>query len=177
MIGIIIKCKQKINRYVKTRKSELMFFRIDTALCKTSQQNIVDSFIDVYDYRTLEILSVRYGNSLSNLLTADCRGRFEKGSVLSIAVKNGDMVSYGWLAQSSEFWIAEIDVLVDLKDSNVGVLYDFYTKEAYRGYGIYPTVIQHLNEISKKTMNIISIFIVFYYLLSLVFFIYTDICK
>ena len=154
-MNIIKKCAEKINTYIKTRRSVLQFFIVNNKLAIIEENAEISGFTDISDYETLEKFSIEHNNTLKHLLNDDCKKRFLNGSLLSLAMQGGEWVSYGWLAQEKNFWIAETDFYVNLDLADVGILFDFFTKEEYRGLGIYPSVISHLNTLSRRKTNII----------------------
>lgn len=155
IMNIIKRCYQKVTRYLQTRNDALLFYRFDAKEKSNCLTKTIDEFIDIRDYNALRQYANEHSGELSHLCNDDCLQRFEKSSVLSIAVKGGTAVAYGWLATSGVFWVAEIDCAIDLCEAESGVLFDFFTKIEFRGHGIYPALITHLNCLSLKNSNII----------------------
>ena len=54
------------------------------------------------------------------------------------------LISWGWVAYKTLFWIAEIDTVIDMSNSCTGVLYDFETSESYRGKGFYSVLLKYI---------------------------------
>ena len=154
-MNVIKKIIEKINIYIKTRRSVLKFYIISSKSMRIEENKEIQYFVDIFDYETLEKFSIEHKNALKHLLNNDCKKRFTNGSQLSIALQGNEWISYGWLAQEKNFWIAEIDFYVSLEFSDVGILFDFFTREEYRGRGIYPSIITHLNKLSRWKTNII----------------------
>ena len=126
-MNIAKKIIKKINRYKKTRRSKLIFYKFDKSK-QEDNKSAVGEFIDIGDFESLKRYSVEHNGAMDFFLNSECANRFEKGSILCVASTNDEWVAYGWIALNNDFWIAEIDRLIDLRNSKVGILYDFYTK-------------------------------------------------
>ena len=157
-MSLLKKVFQKIQRYIQTRRNTLLFYSFYITERKEVMCESIDEFIDITDFDSLVKYAKKNNGTLYHLCNDDCSERFKKGAILSIAVKSGEWVSYGWLATSGNFWIAEIDQVIDLYEADAGILFDFFTREKFRGKSIYPAVIAHLNCLSKKDTNIIYCF-------------------
>lgn len=134
---------RKFNTYIKTRNSQLLFYELSK---KDYYENDCGlTFCKINQYFELVAFSDQQGHSLDMLLNQECRNRFEKGSQMIVALSKGVWVSYGWIALEGEFWIAEIDKLININaSSNNAVLFDFATREEYRGHGYYPELLKYI---------------------------------
>lgn len=68
--------------------------------------------------------------------------RMDNDSILCVLIKNGDWVSYGWIAYKGNFWISEINWKIKLDTEKKCILYDFFTSEKYRGNHYYSTLLE-----------------------------------
>ena len=141
---LLTKFIRKVKKYTKSRKDALLFYKVRKLYDNEYSVNDKCQFIRITDFEKLEMFSEEKGDALSNLVNNDCKNRFRNGSTLIIAMKGKEWVAYGWLAGKSDFWIAEIDYIIDMSGSKVGMLYDFQTREEYRGLGIYPLLIRYM---------------------------------
>lgn len=68
---------------------------------------------------------------------------------------DGDIVSDGWLAYQHHFYISETDYDFDMGNSKVGLLYNFNTREKYRGKGYYGLLLKSIVHNAKEPENFI----------------------
>lgn len=79
----------------------------------------------------------------------DYRNRFQQNHILCFW-KDGDrVISYGWLNPNEKHFLGELSLDINL-ENKVEVLYDFFTKEAYRGEGLYPSLLQKMSLRNSK---------------------------
>ena len=72
-------------------------------------------------------------------------GRIRDGSSLwCLTQEDGTVVSTGWLAYKSQFCIGEIDYSFQMTNSRTGILFDFNTKQEYRGNGYYGILLRSI---------------------------------
>lgn len=141
---------RKIKNYIKSRKDTLLFYKLRKLSDNDYSVNGEYQFIRINDFEKLEMLSKEQGDSLSNLVNNDCRNRFRNASTLIVVTQGEEWVSYGWVAKQSDFWIAEIDYIIDMNNSKVRILYDFQTREKYRGLGVYPLLIRYMVQMQPE---------------------------
>lgn len=79
----------------------------------------------------------------------DYRKRFSKGEILCVLEKDIQIIVSGWVNPNPLHSIGELALLIN-DQGKFEVLYDFETKEAYRGQGLYPFL---LNEIVKRNQK------------------------
>ncbi len=72
-----------------------------------------------------------------------------------IVNNNKEILSSGWLAYQHHFYIGETDFEFDMKNSEVGLLYNFNTKEEYRGRGLYGLLLNSIVTEDKKAKEYI----------------------
>lgn len=65
------------------------------------------------------------------------------------------IVSTGWLAYGSHFYIWETDYEFSMNNSTSGILFDFNTKPEYRGNGYYGLLLQSIVQRAKKPSRFI----------------------
>lgn len=149
------KCADRVRQYCKSRTATLIFYKIKKLCDEEFSTSEVYTFVRIKDFCSLERFSIAHNNSLVHLLNEDCKKRFKNGSLIFIAMIDTEWVSYGWLAIENEFWIAEIDCIVDITSSKIGILFDFFTRENMRGRGIYPILIRYITQYHAAPYNLI----------------------
>ena len=138
----VTKIKRKVKVYEKSRKSTLLFYSLPIREYafedNESNYSIIDNFNTLKEYNQKNLFT------LNHLINDDCKKRFEAGSKIVFSQNSEGWIGYGWVAKNGAFWIAEIDSLIDISDSKVNILFDFYTRDEYRGCGIYPKLIKKI---------------------------------
>ncbi len=149
-MSVFAKLMYKVKRYTKSRKDTLLFYKLRKLSDNNYSVNEEYQFVRINDFKGLEMFSKEQEDGLSCLVNNDCQNRFNNGSTLIVAMQGKEWVSYGWLTKQSNFWIAEIDYVIDIANSKVRLLYDFQTREKYRGLGIYPLLIRYIVQMQPE---------------------------
>ena len=84
--------------------------------------------------------------------------RLRAGSKYYVIDLCGERISSGWLAFNEIFWISEVDMIIDLRNSNTAILYDFETVPDYRGKGWYAKL---LHSMIKKNDTDLKLYIIY----------------
>jgi hypothetical protein len=104
----------------------------------------INSHSPIEDYNYQE---VRHIEDLSILKldfdSEDFKNRLSQKHVFCCWKDQNKVIAYGWLNPNSQHYLGELALEMDLK-SKIEVLYDFYTDNAYRGKGLYPTLLQNM---------------------------------
>ena len=141
-MNILQKMAERMGAYYQSRKAEMYFYIFDE-YSDYAVENAL-TFTEIKDIDSLRTYSAGQEHSLDSFLREECKRRFEDGSKMILAEENNRWVAYGWIAEKRRFWVAEIDILIDIDEADICVLYDFYTREEYRGRGIYPVLLAYM---------------------------------
>jgi RimJ/RimL family protein N-acetyltransferase len=80
-------------------------------------------------------------NSFSDDLQHVYQERFNKRHLCCALLKNGLVVSSGWINTENNHFVGELNFTITV-DDYTEVLYDFHTDESFRGMGLYPLLLQ-----------------------------------
>ncbi len=69
--------------------------------------------------------------------------RFRQSNVFCCFEDQGNVVAYGWINPNKRHYLGELDLEMKWK-KEIAVLYDFFTAEAHRGQGLYPSLLQKM---------------------------------
>jgi hypothetical protein len=82
-------------------------------------------------------------DSLNPDLQSIYKARFDQQHLCCAFLKNGIVVSFGWVNPENHHYIGELNLTLTI-DNRTEVLYDFFTHENYRGLGLYPLLLQFI---------------------------------
>lgn len=142
----------RIKRFFFSRKATVVFY---------TKENNSDNmnYINELNYIIIDSCNeINYYSKIYNFpIKNEFLERLKLGAILFIILLDDQWVSYGWAARGGKFWISEIDWVIDLKNSESVILYDFYTRSEYRGRGIYPLLLGLIcNDLKRKSYIIYS---------------------
>jgi GNAT superfamily N-acetyltransferase len=76
-------------------------------------------------------------------LRNDYEQRLNNGDILCLLEDQGKIACYGWVNRSGIHIFGELDAEIHF-DKSEEVLYDFFTDAAYRGKGLYPSLLTYI---------------------------------
>lgn len=131
-MGLLSKVKGKINYLL--REIVLLGCRPENIDNQLFQEEF--TYIEVSQVEKLKELTFQYDSE-------DYQNRFLQKHILCCWKKENVIISYGWLNPNERHYLGELALEMNL-ENKIEVLYDFFTAEAYRGKGLYPSLLQKM---------------------------------
>lgn len=141
IMGRINNLIHRVNAYKSSKTQKLSFYSVSDEQVKDEIERNT-----VYHYCKIDNIEAYNCFCHNNKKKVDEEHikRLQRGSSYYLLMQENTVVTHGWLAYKEIFWIGETDSLIDMKNSDVAILYDFETNENYRGQGLYGRLLHYM---------------------------------